>query len=454
MQITQTELAPLNLMLHVKVEKSDYEADYLKKLKKQQAEGHYKGFRKGKAPMGFVKKMYGQQILAEAVNGQMQQALYKHIQDNKIDMLGDPLMGENHEQINFDTANLDDYTFNFEIGHAPEFELKGVTDKDEYLFQKVSIDDNMLSDEIAAAQKRFGDQEEVSDGIQEGDRIALSIYEVENGSPKEGGHESNFTVFSNDLSDEIKDHVMKLKQGDSFAFDINHLEKGRDEAFIRKYFLKLEDETTEVGNDFEGIIDTVFRLKEAEVGPALFDKMYGEGEVKTEAEAKEKIKAELEKHYDKQSTNLMYRHILESLVEKNNIDLPSEFLMKWLKWTNENTSAEEIEAGFDAFQDNLRWTLIKSKLGKKFDVQVTEQDIRDYVRAQVMGYLGAYATNEDFIKQMIDQVLQDKKQVQNAYSEIEAERIFAKVHESIKVKEKSISIEEFKELVKITQQNS
>ncbi len=453
MEITQTELGPLNVMLHVKVEKADYESDFNAQLRKQQAEGHFKGFRKGKAPMGFIKKMYGQQMLAQAVNTKMQEGIFDYLKKEEIDMLGDPLMAEDQENMDFLPSDLKDYTFNFEIGYAPKFEVEGVEKSVSYTKHKVDISDDMIDEEVAGAAKRFGEQEEISDGIQEGDRIALSVYELADGVSKEGGHESSFTVFSNDLSDSVKDDVMKLKQGDTFKFDIYDLETGRDEEFVKKYFLQVED-ASEIGKDFEAVIDTVYRLKEADVNMDLYTKMFGEGNVADEAEARTKVKDQIAEHYDRQSTSLMYRHILESLVEKNKMELPSDFLMKWLKWTNEQNTEEELEKGFDAFLDNLRWTLIKQKLAKRFEVEVTPQDIRGYLRNQIMGYLGAYATNEAFVEQMMEPILKDKQQVQNAYSEIEAERIFTNIHENITVDEKNVSIEEFKDLVKNTQQNS
>ncbi len=453
MQVTKQDISALNAVISLTVEKSDYEADYVKKLKKQQSEGQFKGFRKGKAPMAFVKKMYGGNALIETVNGKMQEQLYKYIQEEKLNILGDPLMTEDQEQLDFNHKDLQDYTFKFEIGVAPEIKVKGIASSDSYPMDKVDVEKKMVDEEIAAAVKKFGDMKEVSTKIQEGDRVALSAYEMDGKKAKKDGHESTFTVFTNDVADEYKDELYKLKQGATIAFDIYKLEKDKDEAFVQKYLLKLEGDALEgVNSTFEAVIDTVTRLEESKVDQSLFDKMFGEGAVDSEKAFRAKIKEEIAGFYDQQSTNLMYRGMMESLIEKNQFELPSAFLMKWLKWTNEETPVEELEKGFKDFEDNLRWTLIKAEIGKKYEVKVEPDEVKAYITNQVLGYMGAYASNPQFVDQMVGQVMQDKKQVQNAYGEIEAKKIFSNLQKDVTVVENSISIDDFKELVKSAQQ--
>lgn len=452
MQVTRKDINALNAIISLTVEKSDYLSDYEAKLKKQQAQGQFKGFRKGKTPMGFVKKMYGNNVLIETVNAKMQEKLFAYLQDEKLNILGDPLLSEDQKEIDFNHQELQDYTFDFEIGISPEFEVQGIASTDSYVLNKVDVSESMLDDEVANACKRFGDNVEISDGIQEGDRIVLSAYELEEGKAKKEGHECNFTIFTNDLAQDYKDEVYKLKQGDNFKFDIYKVEKDKDEQFVHKYLLQLEaDAAAEVGSEFEAVIDTVFRLKDSEVNQALFDKMYGEGNVDSEAAFRGKIKAELEGYYNKQSSNLMYRSIMEALIEKNQTELPSEFLMKWLKWTNNETPQEKLDEGFPDFLNNLRWTLVKTKLVEKFKIEVQPDEVKAYVTNQVMGYMGAYANNPQFVDQMVQQMLQDKKQVQNAFGEIEANKIFSNLENEITVQENMISMDEFKELVQKAQ---
>jgi len=439
----------LTALLEFELEKSDYEKEYLQELKKYQAKAALKGFRKGKTPMAFIKKMYGKSVLAEQINKKLQESLYNYLQEEKIDILGDPLPNKEQEQIEFDAKELRNFKFKFDLGLSPEFEVDGVSTGDSYSKNLVSISDEMIDEEINAYRKQLGESKETEEKIEDKDLVKLQAEEAGSGV-LENGWACEFTVSVEFLNDDIKEKIIGLKKDDSIEFDIYNLEKDKDEEYVKKYLLQVPEEEAdrEIGKDFVGKIVEVKRLELAEINKEFFDKLYGEGEVGTEEELRAKIKENIYGFYNKQSTSLMYRDIMQVLVEKNTMDLPDPFLKRWLKETNEGMDDEKLEGEYDSFQENLKWTLIKGKLAKRFGVEVKPEEIKGFLTEKVKGYFGSYGqVDAQYIDTMVNQLTEDRTQVQNAYNEIEADKLFAEIEKNITVAETTIDADAFKELV-------
>ncbi len=449
MQVSKKDIDALNTQITVVVERSDYESKFKSNLEKHRQKATLKGFRKGKTPMSMIKKLYGEQVLAEAVNDKLQGALYEFITDEKLEVLGDPIPAENHEQIQFDPTSLSDYTFVFDAGIAPEFEVKGVSDSDTYVKFDIAVDDKVVDDELMAGQKRMGKQESVENDIDAKDILTIKAVEVENGNVKEKGYETEFKLMPELIADEVlKNQVLKMKKGDSFQFDIYTLEKDKDEAHVKKYMLNMdEDEETEVGRDFEGTIDEVSRLQPAKLDEEFIEKYFNNPDIKSVDEAKAKVKEDIGTYYNEQASKYMYREIMDALMEQNTFDLPEEFLKRWLKLTNENVTDENIESEFPGFTKNLQWTLIKQKLAKANEIQVEPDEITNAMRQRVQGYLGQYNMGQEYVDNMVQRLMQDREQVNKLYEEIQADKIFQAIEGNIKIKSEKIKLDKFQEKV-------
>ncbi len=450
MKVQFDKIDNLNATLELELERTDYEPSYREELKKYKSQAAMKGFRKGKTPMSFIEKMYGKSILADKINRTLQEKLYSYLKDEEIDILGDPLPNENQEQIDFDVKQLGNYTFKFDLGLSPELEIQGVENA-EYTKHLIVVADSMIDEEVKAYQKRFGNSVDTEAIIEENDLIKIEAEEKGSGGVLANGWATDFTVSVSSLTDEIKETVLKCKKGDSLEFDIFNLEKDKTEEHVRKYLLQLPEEESdrEVGNDFTGKIAEVKRLEPAEINQELFDKVYGKDVIKSNDEMRDKIKQNIEGFYAKQSTSLMYRDVMQNLIAKNDMELPEAFLKRWLKATNENVEDEKIEEEYTSFEDNLKWTLIKSKLSKKFGVEVQPEELRAHLTEKVMQYFQGYGSGIDqsYISEMVNRMAEDKTQVQNAYNEIEADKLFGEIEKIITVKENNVSMDEFKSMV-------
>ena len=154
MQINQSELKDLKAVVTLTIEPADYQEEVAKQLKEVRHKAQMPGFRPGMVPAGLVKKMYGKGILADVLNKLVGENLQKHIEDNKIQILGDPLPSEESPRIDLD--NEDTFTFLFDIAVAPEFDAKlnGKNKLPEYTIEPTK---EMIDKQVEAYTNRFGE---------------------------------------------------------------------------------------------------------------------------------------------------------------------------------------------------------------------------------------------------------------------------------------------------------
>jgi len=150
MNITRKNIDDLNAVVTVDIKKEDYSEKVSAVLKNYRKTANVPGFRKGHIPMGMVQKQYGKAVLVEEVNKLLQDSLQKFLTEEKLDVLGNPLP-KNEAEINWEA---DDFTFEFELGLAPEFEVdvkaKAVTS------YKIIADNKMLDNQVKTIRKQYG----------------------------------------------------------------------------------------------------------------------------------------------------------------------------------------------------------------------------------------------------------------------------------------------------------
>jgi len=451
MKIQKTDIDQLNTTLTIEIEKEDYLAKFNEEIKKIKGKAAIKGFRKGKTPIGFVKKMYGKGILADAVNESLQKGLYDYIKDQDLNVLGDPLPSKEQGMLDFDANDLKSYSFQFDLGLSPEIKVVGAESADSYTYYDIELTDKIVDEELEIARKRQGSQEEITTDIEEKDMLKIEAVELSNGTLKEAGHQTDFTIMVDLIADEaLMKKVLTQKKGDSFDFDIYNLEKDKDETHVKKYLLNLgDDEEKEVGKDFRGKIEKVLRMKPAALDQKFFDGYFGPDKVKDEAEAKKMIKEEIGKYYTTQADSFMYREIMENLIETNKMDLPEPFLKRWLKATNDKLTEEQMDKEFPEFLKNLKWTLIRGEIAKKENVEVKPEEIQENIVKQVQQYFGPYGMDQEYINSTVQRMMQDRNQINKVYEELLSEKVFAIVGGRVTKNEKKIDLEEFKEKVKV-----
>ncbi|GAA5220814.1 trigger factor [Membranihabitans marinus] len=448
MNVDFNKIDDLNAQIKVSVEVEDYAEKLASELKTYQKKSSMKGFRKGKTPKSMVEKMYGKSLLADIVNQELQEGLSNYLKEEKIEFLGQPIPSEDQALIQFDTKSNKAYEFIFDLGLTPEFEVAGL--EDSYTYYDAIIPDEDVETEWERYRKQKGERVDVEEGFEDNDYLTFNAKELEDGVEKPNGLEATVSVLVSLIDDqEVKDKVLAAKKGDKIQFNVLTLEKDRTEEYVRKYILKLDDEEMdrEFNPTFEGEIVEAKRVELAEVNQEFLTSVFGE-EVETEEAAKEVIAKEIKTYYDSQADAILFRNVQTKLMESSDITLPDEFLKRWLAVSNETVSKEQIESEYDSyFADNLRWTLIRNKLVKAKEIEILPEDIQNELRRRVIQYAGGYNLGEEFIEQTVQRLMQDQKQVEEAYEESLAAKLFDALKVDLTLESEAIAQDDLMEKI-------
>lgn len=449
MDIQNTKSSPLTTKVTITLDPEDYKEKYDKELKKYGQKVQLKGFRKGKTPMGMIRKLYGRGILADVINHEVQHAIGHYLEDEKIDVLGQPIPSEDQETYDFDPVTLESFTFSFDVASQPEISLDHINKDVTSTRYLIEVTDEDVDKELEHIRNSMGTNEEPEDGVAENDIVYFNAREWAEDGLKEDGWETKFSVLVKMLNDEIKDKLIGSKPGEKLNFDIYELEKDRTQDSVKKYFLNMkeEDEDKEVGRIFEGEIEQISRRIPAEMNEEFFTNAFGNEEIKDEESAKAFIREKIEERLLQDSDALLFRDFQEYVIEKTPVELPDDFLKRLLKLQNEKVSDEDIEKDYPSFAENFRWQLVEGKVAEKEGLEVTSEEIVKHLREQVTRYLSQYGYMGDMIEQTVMNLVKDQEQVRRASAEIMTEKVMHALKDYFSIEDKTVTRDEFKELV-------
>ena len=373
MNITRENIDDLNAVLKVHVEKNDYEEKVEKVLRDYRKKANIKGFRPGMVPFGMIRKMYGRAVQIDEINKIVTENIQKFLVDEKLDILGDPLpKADDQELIDFDTREA--FTFSFELGIAPSFELN-ISKKNKVNFYEISVDDKMKNDYVENYTRRHGSFIKADSSVEK-DMLKGKIEAIdENGNTFDGGLSVEETTLGIDVikDKEIQELFIGKTVSEVIDFDLRKAFPNNFE--IAGILKKQKDEVSDVTGSFRFTINEISRFKPAEVNQELFDRIYGEGIIATEEEFMNKITEEIAVNLNHESDYKLALDLKSLIIEKTDLKLPEEFLKKWLLKVNENTTEEQIEKEFDSFKQDLKWQLIRNRIAKQNEVRITEEDL-------------------------------------------------------------------------------
>lgn len=448
MNITKENIDDLNALLSINLVKEDYEEKVNEVLKDHKKKASLKGFRPGKVPFGLIKKMYGPSVKVDEINKIISEGISRYITEEKIEILGDPLpkIGEN-EGIDFDKQ--EEFTFNFELGLTPEFEIK-LSTRTKLPYYEIKIDEKLRNDFVENYKRKNGEYLS-AETVEEEDMIKGDVKQVDgNGDSVEGGYSAIDSSLSVSIikDEEIKKSFIGKKPGDSIDFDINKAYPNDFE--IAGILQKKKEEVGDVKGIFRVTINTVSRFSPAEVNQELFDKIYSDGSVKSEEEFLARIEKEISENLKKESD---YKALIDTrklAVEKTKFNLPEEFLKRWLIKTNKDITEKEVEKDFDNFMEDLRWQLIRNKIASEKEIKIEDEDLlkeaRNYTRMQFQQYGLFYAADEqvdNFAKEMLKKE-EDYKKIADKVLE---DKVAAVIKEMVKVEIKKVTTDEFNKII-------
>jgi trigger factor len=447
MNITQEKINDLNAIVKIKIAPEDYTEKVDKAIKDQAKKANLPGFRKGMVPAAHIKKMYGRSILVEEINNLLSETLNKHLTDNKVEILGQPLpvMDDSKE---FKWDNTDEFEFDYELGLAPAVEVS-LTAKDKFTQYNVKADEETLAARIKNIRRSYGKMTnpEVSadDDVLYAELAQLSA----DGSVFEGGIVQTGSIRLDQVADKkILKSLIGLKKDDVVELDVQKA-FDKNEVIIAKLLNISEEDAKDLQSKFQVTVKNVNRLEESDLNQEFFDKLFGAGVVTDEAGFTAKITEEIESMFKQDADRKLQNDIYTKLIESVKMDLPDEFLRKWLKATNEKLTEEELAEGYDDFAKNLKWTLIENKIIKDNSIEIKYEDVFQTAKQRLDAQFRMYSPSpmpEDQLAQYTATFLKEKDNANRIFDEVKALKVFEYIQSVVTLDQKDIAYNKFVEL--------
>jgi trigger factor len=441
--VTRENIGLLNDKLTVQLSKEDYYSGFEQSLKKYAKTANIPGFRKGMVPSGLVKKMYGQGVFSDEILRKVEAELNAYLNQEKIEIFAQPLPLDN-DAAKLDMNNAIDYSFAFEIGLKPAVEVDAK--KIKVTRYKINVTDEMVQEEVERLQIRNGKMTEPE--AVTGDDNVLNVKFIESdkdGNEVEGGISKDNSLLVKYFEKKFRKNLIGKKNEDTVVLQLSKaFEDKEKEAILGDLGLTKED-----GDKFFKILITKVGLVEkAELNEEFFASVYPNNEIKTEADFRAAVKAEIEGHFDQQSRNQVFDQVYHHLVDHTKMEFPETFLKRWLQSGGEQPkTAEEAEADYPTFANQLKWTLVSSKLIEENKIEVLPDDIRDFAKQQLFSYmggqLGALGDNQQWVDDYANRMMQDRKFVEDSYHRISTDKLFSLLEGQVSAKEEAINAEDF-----------
>lgn len=442
--VTQQDVAPLHKHLNVTINKEDYLPTFEKSLKEYSKKANIPGFRKGMVPAGLIKKMYGNSLFVDEVLKTVDKEVFQYLQSEKLDIFAQPLpVDMKLDQL--DVNNPNNYTFTFEVGMKPGFNLPELA-KEKVKRYKINVTDEMVNEEVQRLRTRYGNMTEPETATSDDNVLNVTFTETDaSGNPIEGGITKDNSLLVKYFSESVRPSLIGKKKDDSIQLTLDEAFEGQEKEWV------LNDLGIDSGSGrhFKMTITKVGLVEPRDLNEEFFAQLFPNEEIKSEDAFRNRIREELQRQWDAESRNQAQHSIYHLLLDHSHIDFPQEFLKRWMKTqggeNKEQKTDAEVETEFPQFLNQLKWTLITEKLIQDNDIQVSSDDIRQFAKQQLLGYMGMQALDEEqqWVKDYIDRMMKDRKYVDDAYNRLQTQKVFEWAESQVKADETPITKEEF-----------
>lgn len=446
MNIELQKTGELTATVKIDLSPADYEEKVLKVLKDYQRKAQMPGFRPGKVPFGLTKKMYGQAVTADEINKLLGESLDSFIREQNLDLLGNPLANtEKTPQIDF--SEPAEMSFYFDLGLSPQFELK-LDGKSGVIYHRIEVSDEIARKYMDDLRRRNGTLTDV-EVSEKGDMLKGDFAELDtDGTVKPEGITSNGSVNPELFKDEaIQALFTGVKNGDVVKF--NPMQASGNATDVAAMLGISKEQAETLNAEFNFTVTGISRMIPAEMNAEFFEKIYPGVEIADEAALLEQIKKDAAGSFVGESDKKFFNDAIKYLIESSAIELPDEFLKRWLVDVNQDKlTAEEVEKNYEDYARSMRWQLIENRMIREHNIQVSEEEIRDVFRSYFQRP-GSAEMDEDMKKRIdgiVDSFMKNKEDVRRINDQLFEQKILAFLKEKIQPKEQTISYEDFAKL--------
>lgn len=434
MNISKEQIDDLNAVVKVNISKEDYQDKVEKILKDYRRQANIPGFRKGQVPMGLIKKQYGRAVLVDEVNKLLQDNLNKYLNEEKLDVLGNPLP---KQQDSFDW-DKEEFSFEFELGLAPEFEANLKTKKS-VTHYKIVADKKMIEEQIGRIRKQYGKLVSKKEVGKNDEVTGTFTNEAE-------GIDHKATLELEKIKNKKALEALKGKKpGDVVTLKTKGL-------FTEDYLLSgalgiNRDKADNLDIEVNFAIDEINERQPAELDQELFDKLFGKDVIKSEKELKERLKTDAEKQFEQQADQKLLNDVTERLIETTKFDLPSDFLKKWIQMTGEKPlSDEEANDEYEKSEKGLRYQLIEGKIIKDNHIEITYEELKEFAKGFIKSQMAQYGhlnPAEEELESIAGRVMSNKDEVKRLSEQLMSQKLLSLYKEKANLKVKEVTYENF-----------
>lgn len=434
MNITREDIDALNAVVKVDIAKEDYSDKVEKILSDYRKSANIPGFRKGHVPMTLVKKQYGKAVLVDEVNKLLQDGLNKYLTEEKLDVLGNPLP---KPQDNLDW-NADQFSFEFELGLAPKFEVN-LKSKKAIVHYNIIADEKMLKNQVEHIQKQYGKL--VSQDKLGKDSEITGVFV----NDEKGIKNSTTLTFDKLKSKTAEKALLGSKVGDVITLKTKGLFNDDHDLM---HFLKVShDDAHGLDIEVNFSINEVNKRELADLDQELFDKLFGKGVVTSVTELKNKIKEDSEKQFAQQSDQKLLNDVTEYLVENTTFDLPASFLQKWMQTAGEEQlDAEQAKEEYEKSEKSMRYQLIEGKLIETHKLQVSFDDLKDHAKQMIkvqMAQFGQMNPSDKELEDITARILSNKDEIKRLSEQLMSQKLLTLYKSEANLKVKEITYDDF-----------
>ncbi len=427
----------------ITVEPDDYLNQVDEEIKSLSRKITMNGFRPGKVPVGVAKKFYGNSVLADHLDKLLKNILTNYIKENDLQVLGHPLSYEvKPQQIN--VLKSEPYDFGFELGLIPQFELP---DLEHTTFEKkvLFVTEELIEEDIDRLRARYGERSN-PEVIGDEDILLGEWAELNDDNElKEGGIASTASFSMKLIKDDHYAQLLRqLSKNESAIVNIKTA-FNNDLELIFHNILKTDHHAAgEMNERFRFTLLNITHIQKASMNQDFFDIAFGEAEINSETEFRDRIKSDLERKYLQYTNIKLNREVQEYILQHTHMSLPGEFLRKLIIANKEEEPQDLTDRQLTQHLQQVKWELIQGKIVRENQLSVTREELMDFARLDIINYYkNEVPEGDEALSKLATALLDDEKYILRITDHILNDKIFELLKTKISTEEKAVDIHEF-----------
>lgn len=433
MKVAKENLENQVALIKVVVGEADYSEAVDKQLKAYKKKAQLPGFRPGMVPMGVVVKMYKKGVTAEESYRIASKGVFDYIQENKIEIIGDPIPSEKQAELDFENGT--EFEFAFEIGLAPEVNI----DFSKLTLSKYDIqaDSEVVTNFKDSYLRRYGKLVD-KDVVVSDEALSVSL------DNDDTAIEDAYVGLISMSEDDRKPFIGK-KVGDKMEVNVKELYKTPSQ--LASILSVKEEELESINPIFNLTITRIRKFENPELNEEFFKEAFADGSVTTPEQFEKFVNDKIAENLEDESAAKMIIDGKKKITDSAALTLPDEFLKKWLLAINEGKfTMADIEKEYDSFSEYIRWSSICNFYSTKAEYTVTPEEVKAEAKSLAVmqfSYYGIANPEEQMLENYTNSIMQNKEEVRRIQESLLAKKTVEYIATQAKVVKEKISYKDF-----------